>query len=371
MKKNRVDEILVNQTKRRKKITSYVLVIIAISIIFLSLLLISINENKAYYVSYNENSNIDYKVYLKENDFFDKHYLEKDNQYIASLIDYITAQFNYQLSMEDKSVDYDYSYRIDATVNVKEKSTNNSLYKYNEIILSERGYSSGGNSDINIRENIEINYNKYNDLIKKFVNVYELDDVESTLEIDMHINVTGKCEDFEEDSNNETVISLNIPLTTKTVAIDISSDLVDTEENIMACKKRTNLPYTLITLDVFLLLVDIILIVLVIRYAMKTRTAESIYDTELKKILNNYRSYIQKINNEFDLTRYQVLKVDTFTDLLEIRDTIQEPILMVENKQKTGVYFLVPSKTKILYSYGLKVSDIKKKLAEEIENIDL
>lgn len=110
---------------------------------------------------------------------------------------------------------------------------------------------------------------------------------------------------------------------------------------------------------------DIYLIVSLIRYVISTRTAESIYDNELKKILNNYRSYIKKINNQFDLSGYQVLKIDTFTDMLEIRDTIQEPILMIENKDKTGTYILIPSKTKILYSYGLKVSDIKKQMKDD------
>lgn len=370
MKRNRVDEILVDQTNRRKVIFNYISVIIVVSIIFISLFLISINQNKAYYVSYKENSNIDYNVYLKENDFFENNYLEKDNQYIANLIDYIEANFNYQLSMEDKDVAYDYKYKIDAIVNVKEKNTNNSLYKINEILLEEISFSSSGNSHMSINEKIKIDYNHYNNLIKKFVNVYDLDDIESTLTVNMHISVTGKCDDFEEDSNNETVISLNIPLTTKTVAIDISSDLVDTEENIMACQKENNSVYALIILDTLVLLLDIILVILLVRYMITTRTAESIYDAELRKILNNYSSYIQKINNEFDLKGYQVLKVDTFTDMLEIRDTIQEPILMVENKTKTGVYFLIPSKTKILYSYGLKVSDIRKKMEENSEEIE-
>ena len=71
------------------------------------------------------------------------------------------------------------------------------------------------------------------------------------------------------------------------------------------------------------------------------------------------------VNNDFDLDGYQVLKVDTFTDMLEIRDTIQEPVLMAENKTKTGVYFLIPSKTKILYLYGLKVSEIKKQMKKK------
>lgn len=39
--------------------------------------------------------------------------------------------------------------------------------------------------------------------------------------------------------------------------------------------------------------------------------------------------------------------------MLEIRDTIKQPILMKENEDKTGAYFLIPSNTKILYVYRI------------------
>lgn len=50
--------------------------------------------------------------------------------------------------------------------------------------------------------------------------------------------------------------------------------------------------------------------------------------------------------------------------MLEIRDTIQQPILMVESENKTGTYFIIPSNTKILYIYGIKVSDIEAQIIE-------
>ena len=46
----------------------------------------------------------------------------------------------------------------------------------------------------------------------------------------------------------------------------------------------------------------------------------------------------------------------------EIRDTIQQPILMVESKQKNGVHFIIPSNTKILYTYSLKEEEIRKEM---------
>ena len=102
-------------------------------------------------------------------------------------------------------------------------------------------------------------------------------------------------------------------------------------------------------------------------YTKKTRTAKSVYQKELKKILNNYSPYIQKVNGSFNLRGYQVLRINMFTDMLEIRDTLQQPILMIENEKKDGVFFIIPSNTKILYVYGIKVSDIEKEMRKAME----
>ena len=53
--------------------------------------------------------------------------------------------------------------------------------------------------------------------------------------------------------------------------------------------------------------------------------------------------------------------IDTFDDMLEIRETLSQPILMVENKEKTGTYFIIPSTTKLLYTYTLRVNKNKEK----------
>jgi hypothetical protein len=46
-----------------------------------------------------------------------------------------------------------------------------------------------------------------------------------------------------------------------------------------------------------------------------------------------------------------------FMDMLELRDTLQSPILMNENEDKTCTRFIIPTNTKILYVYEIKVDD--------------
>lgn len=362
MKKNRVNELVDNQLKRKRTILSYFCIVVILTVLILSLVLAFINQNKPYYINYNEKGTVEYKVFLKENEFFQKDYLKENNQYIASLINNITADFNYVLEITE-NVEYKYSYKINAEVDVKEKGTSNSLYTFEEELIKEKTDTVYNGETIVLTESLNIDYNRYNDLIKKFISVYDLDDIESTLNVVMYVTAQGNCEEKTENADNESTISLSIPLTTKTMAIDISSDLIDAS-SFLACEEKSDLSILIL----FALLVtagaDLFVIYCLAKYVVSTRTAENIYEAELKKILNNYSSYIQKINNDFDLSGYQVLKVDTFTDMLEIRDTIQEPILMLENKTKNSTYFLIPSKTKILYSYGLKIDEIKRQLEE-------
>lgn len=360
MKKKQVNEILTNQSKKRTVIFSFICGIAIVSLLAVLVFLIYIKRNQTQYVTYSETSNIDYKVLLKSNDFFDNQYLESDKQYIASLIDYIKANFEYKLSLEEENIEYKYSYRIEANVDVKEKRTSNSLYNKSILLLSTLEKTTTY-KEVLIEEEVDIDYNYYNDLIKKFVKVYDLENVESVLNINMYVNVISSCEEFT-DTSKESVMNLSIPLTTNTIAIDISNNLVNEQNNIMKCESNYKNNHIFLIIGFILILIVICLIIFVIKYEIKSRTAENIYERELKKILNNYSSYIQTLSNDFKFEEYQILKVNTFNDMLEIRDTIRQPILMRENQDKTGAYFVIPSSTKVLYVYRLKVKDIRKEI---------
>ena len=57
------------------------------------------------------------------------------------------------------------------------------------------------------------------------------------------------------------------------------------------------------------------------------------------------------------MEKYELIMVDKFNAVLEIRDTIQEPILMFELPEKLKTYFMIPSKNQILYIYELSVNN--------------
>ena len=393
MKKSQVNAILIDQTRRRNTILCFLCVIIVLSFISVALFLIYVNRSKDYSVSYKENSKVDYKVYLRDNDFFDEDYLGRENKYIASLIDYINATFNYEISMSEKNVSYRYSYRIESLVDVTETKSSKPLYHKTTELKRVDEQSADGKKNLIINEDLDINYNNYNDLIKQFVKIYGLDDLNSTLTISMYIDVIGSCESFENDSNNGSVISLVIPLTTKTVGIDIKNNLIEASDNVIVCNDSSPLTVLYAIAATLFVVADAFIIQKLIKYILLTRTAETVYEIELKKILNYYHSYIQKIANNVDVKTdgdalqidnsskfkdCQFFKLEAFTDMLEIRDSLNAPILMSTNATNTATYFIILDvKNKAVYMYSLRINDIKRQMKNNailsgyIDKIDL
>ena len=307
-------------------------------------------------VKYKETTNVDYKVHITENEFYQKDYLEKDNQYIANIIDYIDTNMYYKLEMP-KTVKYEYSYKAKAVIEVKELSNSNSIYKIEEDLLSVKPVKSNGS--LVIDEKLVVEYDKYNSLINNFKEVYDLKNTESFIEVSLFVNVNN-LSSTKENITERKVSTIKIPLAENTISIDNPNRNNEVIFS-LGTKKVNNIQFLLIigliatTYGIIVLLYDYI-------YKKKTRTAEMIYEKEIKSILNNYDSYIQKINGSYDIGTSQVIKIESFNDILEIRDTLKQPILMLENEEKNGTFFIIPATNSIIYTYALRVADIEAKM---------
>jgi hypothetical protein len=111
-----------------------------------------------------------------------------------------------------------------------------------------------------------------------------------------------------------------------------------------------------------------------IAFIFLTRNEDINYTIKLKKLVASYRSYIQQLENDFATDGYQILVIKTFNEMLGIRDTIQSPILMRENEDKTMTRFYIPTTTNLVYIYELKVEnydEIYNSAPVDDEDVDL
>ena len=130
----------------------------------------------------------------------------------------MSAQVMDTMDIEKENVDFQYVYGIKAEVNVREKNKENSLYNFSETLLKDKEMSSNGQKNVSINTSVDIDYNHFNDVVKSFINIYKLDNIESNLIIKLYVKAVGSCSEFKDDENIDSVVSLIIPLTEKTMS---------------------------------------------------------------------------------------------------------------------------------------------------------
>lgn len=349
---------LKHQKKRRKHKIRLAVISIVSLIIAAIMILKYFRLTKNEYNGYMEKAKVNYKVNLKENEFYQENYLDEKSTIIANLIKDIEIEFKYNLDLE-KNQDYTYNYKIIAKTNVKANKKANSIYETTEELVNKETQESNEKS-LEINEKVTINYDDYNEKINKFINLYHLDDTISTLELDMYLYAINKY-DGTQINNNSKIITLNIPLTQRTIDISIGSDKVESEGKMLYRKSQyQDIDYMLV-IGIIFAIIGFVEFIRLIKYIIDTRSAEKMYEQEIKMINFNYKSYIQKVNNEINENDYKVIQINTFDEMLSLRDTIQAPILMYtrENEQRTK--FMIINEG-MLYIYILGAKEIRNEL---------
>ena len=300
------------------------------------------------FIRYSEEGDVKYSVTLKNNEVFGDATLGEDRAYIASLIDKVDMDFRYKLAME-QAAEYTYSYSADAQIVIKQSSTNKLIYKGRltdttpDLLPKETVSIEEPKQSLSFRKTLSVNYTEYNERAKAIVRALDLKGVNCTLEVTMKIDVKGSVESA--DKQNTYNFALEMPLNVDMVSFKKTSSIPTGESKIIITNEGVARMVFLVLTIIFLVLTVLFALVL-LAFIFLTRNTDINYNIQVNKVVSNYKSYIQKIINPFDRTGYQLLVLSDFAELLEIRDTIQSPILMNENEDKTCTTFMIPTNTK-------------------------
>ena len=339
---------------REKWIFTQTVILVVLILAVLISAIVSYQLQKTYYIGYRESGNIDYDVFLKENEFFEDDILGKDQSYVASLIDKIIADFNYEIEMDTDDVFYRYSYTIKSRLEIIDDTSGVAIFNPEYELVRVENKSQNSSNRLVINEMVVLNYDQYNSLAGNFLATYDLTDTTSNIVVTLEVDVLSDCNAFSGSSADTYFSELRIPLTTKTVNIKMTSTVPDAEAKMIACTRGAG-SEVFKTTAIVLGVVAVIMLLVLIAFIYLTRTDDITYTARVKKIVSQYKSYIQRIKNAFDMSAYQVVLVETFDEMLEIRDTIQAPILMHENEDKTCARFIIPTDNKLLYLYEIKI----------------
>ncbi len=363
MKKKEENKIILKQWVR----VFLLLVIIAVIIISIFSIIKAVNpevSSKKKLYSYSYNSNFDYKVYLKNNNFFTVPYLDMNKQYIASIIDHIEATPKYSFqSTED--LDYTYDYSIIATARgLGEDSDGRKVDVWSkEYPISSLETIKGTGKEFVIGKTVNLDYNAYNQVLADFRNQFGLS-VDARVDLAMKVNVSAALKGTNEKTLQESyTMSLQIPLLVQTVRV--KSDYVNTGSNTVygntAASKKINVPMAFISIVV--LAGSLVVFVKLVKSLLAV-TRKSEYILAVNKIMKEYGDIIAETHNMPDLNKYDIVNIKSFTDMVDIEEELHSPIIYYEIEENTKCVFLILN-DKTAYRFLLRESDF-----DHFSNID-
>lgn len=355
----------------KKEIT---LVIVGASIVLLISAFIcfkSIKSKEEYVMHYSDSSELDYNVYLKDNDFYTTSYLPKDRAYISTLIDYIDASFNYDFNVTE-DINLGYKYYISAKL-VVDGSSGKRIYENEDILLDKTKIKKVQDKKFSILENVKIDYNKYNQLASSFMNKYDIS-AKANVIVSMYVDVAGTYEEFQKELNDSAVVSFEIPLTVNTTEIKMNYDLKNNVNEKFEYGKTSIIHPVLFVISLIVAIVDIIFLVWELIVYTVNKDDKVKYQEKLKKIFRDYGPYISKkamTANTKEIMYTVSLRievVDSFDDLINVRDSIEKPILFYEAiPGEQSVFYIID--TKVSYIYIMNAKDCGKK-SSKVADLD-
>lgn len=359
-------KIRINKNDIKKIIISFLLVIaMVVQFSFLSYLFKALapesSKNKDNLImSYTSSGNIDYKVFLKENNFIDNEYLNAGEAYILDLIDYVrlTPVYNFK-STSKTNVTGTNKLVAKLKVYYKESSdkNNNPEVMNKEKTLDEKvmnfnddKYTSLGSYDLYL--------NEYLDMLKEFQSEVKIA-VDGYLDITYESSFDGKVGGASYSNKYDNTV--RIPLSNSVVKIEspkseakesnvYEADLVKTNKTVMS----------------YIVIANIVVFIIICFLLKKlfSFTNKSEYQRKLSKILRNYDDIIVNTSSIVDVKKYKVIKIDEFKEILNLSRELLLPIMNYEKIKDKETWFYV-IKDDILYMHVVSEKKLELKTNEE------
>lgn len=316
----------------------------------------SVNNYTRDVVKYDEVSSIDYKVYLKENSYFDTPFLGEDKVYITSLIDYIDVDFSYNLKLDAPRTGK-YIYNIKGIISANISNTDKDYWSKTYDLVKPKEITYNNTDNLSFNENIKIDYQAYNDILLQFKEDYKLS-------MDGNFKIILCVENFIESKTDSeltqiTSSNLEIPLTKATIEVPIGIKEVNRADELASeliyNDSIINVIYKI--LSIISLLFGLYLIVLSVFKIVRSLEKISSYNKELRKILKTYDGIIVNVNSLPSYNSTSIIDVNSFSELLDAHSEIRQPISYFESRKK-ATFILINGN--IVWRYILKDNEYEK-----------
>ena len=310
--------------------------LMTIFLVFAYLLLNSgINAKTKVYVNYKNESDVIYKVYLKDS----KNPLGMNDRYTASLVDKINLNFKVNSTFSE-SVNGFYRYNIEGILVIYTDDITDSLYQKKHILLSDIVNPLNNNNNfVNMEQDIDIFLNEYEEKIKKIAEEYN-EDVNGYFEVRFNALESLNFNDINNTKELTNQIKVIIPLNHDKFKINVVNDKkrVDSYYDF---SKRQPVNYLLMLLGSLSFSIGIAFLSLVVRNMIILYKKENKYNKELKGILKTHANIIVNVKKFYNKKKYNLIYVTSFQELMDVYNKVGNPISFKEIKKNNKAIFLL------------------------------
>lgn len=288
-------------------------------------------------IIYTYSENVDFKVYLNDNEFYEQDYLDMNKAYIASLIKYIDINFNYLFNIKENSK-IDFDYKILGELIIQNNGGNRKYFEKTYTLLDTQNKKIDNNKSLNINENIKIDYGYYNKLANSFRSTYGVD---TSSYLNVYLEVKAKSDDklnYKINENNK--LLLTIPLSERAIEIALNAKNKEVTKQIIPTGNVIfNSKY--LVLEIIFFIITSILFIICIRNIFSIVKKPCLYDKYVRKLLREYDRLIVETHTKLNMDKYNIIEVKNFTELLDVRDNLKVPILYYNIvKHEKGIFYI-------------------------------
>ena len=311
-------------------------------------------EDQNVIMKYSSSGDIDYRVYLKKNDFINKEYIGSGEAYILNLIDHIQLFPTYNFKSSEKTKVNGNS-RLVAKLKVyyresSDKSSNPEVLK-KEITLDEKTFNFN-DSKYSMNGSYDISLDSYLSILNNFQKEVKIA-MEGYIEVSYETNFNGTIGGASYNDKYES--TLKIPLSTSVIKLDKSNSNEKTSkvrEGDLVKTNKTVLSYIVIVN----IIVFMVVCVLLKKLFMFTNKIE--YQRLMNKLLRNYDDIIVNTSTMIDTSNYTIMEITEFKELLNLSRELLLPIMNYEVMKDKLTWFYV-IRENILYRYIVSAAKLE------------
>lgn len=328
------------------------LVLIVVSFFVAGLLIFkSITHTDTAVIVFDDKSNVEYSVCINDtasSQYYSNECLDEEMEYLTSITESVPVTFRYEM-LFNRAVSTNVSYYVVSKVNVY-REKNGKVLNTMEDVLVERTVHSVFGDEASLAIDVEVPFKKYVEYVNSYNSQYGLDSY-ADLEIMLYI-----------DNGNviKKVANAKLPLTMQTFSVDVMES-VNREQNLTLASDSwgsVNTSYAVV--GVIFVLFGVLGIIRLANLIFKVVGNSSVYQRKLSKILKEYDRYIVISRGEYTIDdSKRLVKVTTFGELLDARNTLEKPIVYVKVNNVKSEFYVEDSEA--IYKYTLKEADVEEK----------